>query len=203
MTAGTAGPGTGTALLLLDCQEGVAARVFGDDGSRARFVAAVRTAVGTARAAGMPCVRVEVEFRPGHPEVSPANPYFGRVKEAGRLVAGTDQVGPMAELADLLEPMPRVVKRRIGAFPDTDLAVLLRGLSCDGIVLAGLITSGAVLSTACHAADLDYRVAVLSDACHDPTEPVHLALLDSVLPMRADVLPVADLDASLRPVDRS
>lgn len=199
----TATPDRGRgALLLLDCQEGVAARVFGDDGSRARFVSAVRAAVTTARAAGLPCVRVEVEFRPGHPEVSPANAYFGRVKEAGRLVAGTDQVGPMAELADLLEPLPRVVKRRIGAFSDTDLAVLLRGLRCDGIVLAGLITSGAVLSTACSAADLDYHVTVLSDACHDPTGPVHRALLDHVLPMRADVLSVAELDPS-RPVDRS
>jgi nicotinamidase-related amidase len=194
---------TGSALLLLDCQDGVAGRVFGDPGSRARFVSAVRAAVGTAQAAGLPCIRVEVEFRPGHPEVSPANAYFGRVRDAGRLVAGTDQVGPMSELADLLEPLPRVVKRRIGAFPDTDLAVLLRGLSCDGVVLAGLITSGAVLSTACHAADLDYRVTVLSDACHDPTESVHRALLDDVLPMRGDVVPVGDFSRPLRPVART
>jgi nicotinamidase-related amidase len=190
VTAGT--DGGSSALVLLDCQEGVAGRVFGDDESRARFASAVRAAVRTAQGAGVPCIRVEVEFRPGHPEVSPANAYFGRVKDAGRLVAGSDQVGPMSELADLLEPMPRVAKRRIGAFPDTDLAVLLRGLSCDGLVLGGLITSGAVLSTACHAADLDYRVSVLSDACHDPTEQVHRALLDHVLPMRADVLSVAD-----------
>jgi nicotinamidase-related amidase len=187
------GDQAGSALLLLDCQEGVAGRVFGDDGARASFVSAVRSAVASAQAAGMPCVRVEVEFRPGHPEVSPANAYFGRVRDAQRLVAGTEEAAPMSELADLLEPMPRVVKRRIGAFPDTDLAVLLRGLGCDGLVLAGLITSGAVLSTACHAADLDYRVSVLSDACHDPTDSVHRALLDHVLVMRADVLPVAEL----------
>ena len=201
MTAAAAG--SGTALLLLDCQEGVAGRVFGDEGTRAAFVAAVRAAVATAQAAGLPCIRVEVEFRPGHPEVSPSNAYFGRVKDAGRLVAGTDQVAPMAELADLLAPLPRVVKRRIGAFPDTDLAVLLRGLSCDGIALAGLITSGAVLSTACAAADLDYRVTVLSDACHDPTEPVHRALVDSVLPMRADVVSAGEFATRHRPVDRT
>jgi nicotinamidase-related amidase len=199
VTAGT--DGARSALLLLDCQEGVAGRVFGDDGSRARFVTAVQAAVRAAQAAGMPCIRVEVEFRPGHPEVSPANAYFGRAKDAGRLVAGTDQVGPMSELADLVEPMPRVLKRRIGAFPDTDLAVLLRGFECDGLVLAGLITSGAVLSTACHAADLDYRVSVLSDACHDPTEPVHRALLDHVLPMRGDVLSVAEFSRSSPRVD--
>lgn len=195
--------GGGSALLLLDCQEGVAARAFGDDDSRARFVTAVQEAVRTARGAGMPCLRVEVEFRPGHPEVSPANAYFGRVKEAGRLVAGTEAAGPMTELAAVLQPMARVVKRRIGAFPDTELAVLLRGLSCDGLVLAGLITSGAVLSTACSAVDLDYRVTVLSDACHDPTEPVHRTLLDHVLAMRADVVSVEEFSRQHRPVDRT
>ena len=143
----------------------------------------------------MPCIRVEVEFRDGHPEVSPSNAHFGRVREAQRLVAGTSDAGPMAELALPLSEMPRVVKRRIGAFPDTDLAVLLRGLQCDGLVLAGLITRGAVLSTACHAADLDYRVAVLSDACHDPIEAVHQTLLEHALAMRAEVLSVAEFDA--------
>lgn len=184
--------GPASALVLLDCQEGVAARVFGDDGSRDGFVSAVRSALRTAASAGMPCIRVEVEFRPGHPEVSAANAYFGRVRDAGRLVAGSDQVGPMTELAGELASVLRVVKRRIGAFPDTELAVLLRGLSCDGLVLGGLITSGAVLSTACAAADLDHRVTVLSDACHDPTESVHRALLDHVLPMRGEVMPVAE-----------
>lgn len=183
------------ALVLLDCQEGVAAGVFTDDDTRAAFCVAVRSAVTTAQKAPMPCIRVEVEFRPGHPEVSPSNAYFGRVREAQRLVAGTSEAGPMAELAPALNEMPRVVKRRIGAFPDTDLAVLLRGLECDGLVLAGLITSGAVLSTACHAADLDYRVAVLSDACHDPIEAAHRALLQHALAMRADVMSVAEFDA--------
>ena len=199
MTAGA--DGARSALLLLDCQEGVAGRVFADAESRAGFVSAVQAAVRAAQTVGVPCIRVEVEFRPGHPEVSPTNTYFGRVKEAGRLVAGTDQAGPMTELADLLETMPRVVKRRIGAFPDTDLAVLLRGFRCEGFVLAGLITSGAVLSTACSAADLDYRVTVLSDACHDPTEPAHRALLDHVLPMRGDVVSVTDFSLSSHRVD--
>lgn len=192
-----------SALLLLDCQEGVAGRVFGDSGSRAAFVSAVQAAVAAAQAAGMPCIRVEVEFRPGHPEVARSNAYFGRVKDAQRLVAGTEQTGPMSELAPVLEALPRVVKRRIGAFPDTDLAVLLRGLGADELVLAGLITSGAVLSTACSAADLDYRVAVLSDACHDPTDSVHRALLDHVLAMRADVLSVEDFSRSRHRVDRA
>jgi nicotinamidase-related amidase len=98
---------TGSALVLLDCQEGVAGRVFADPDSRAAFVSAVEAAVATARAAGMPCVRVEVEFRRGHPEVAATNAYFGRVKQAQRLVEGTGETGSMTELADLLADAPR------------------------------------------------------------------------------------------------
>lgn len=186
-----------SALVLLDCQGGVAANAFGQDAqARERFCVGVRSAVAAARAAGMPCVRVEVEFRPGHPEVAATNSYFTGVREAGRLLAGSEQAAPMPELADLLAELPRVVKRRIGALPNTDLPALLAGLGCDGIVLAGLVTRGAVLSTSCLAADLDYRVAVLSDATHDPDPVVHDVLLRQVLPLRAAVLSVADLGGS-------
>ncbi len=185
----------GAALVLLDCEEGVAARAFPDPEGRREFVAGVRASIDAAQRRGMPCVRVEVEFRAGHLDVAATNSYFAGAKAAGRLLAGSDQSAPMAELASLLEPLPRVVKRRIGALAHTDLAPLLGGLGCDGIVLAGLITRGAVLSTAAHAADLDYRVAVLADACHDPDPAVHDLLVREVLPMRAAVLTSAELEA--------
>jgi nicotinamidase-related amidase len=185
-----------SALLLLDCQEGVAARVLTDRASRAAFCAAVESAVEAAQSSGMPCVRVEVEFRPGHPEVSASNAYFSKVREAQRMVAGSEEAAPMSELAALMSSMPRVVKRRIGGFANTDLGPLLRGLGCDGVVLSGLITSGAVLSTAAHGADLDYRVAVLSDASHDPNPGLHEALLEHALPMRAQVVTVSEFAGS-------
>lgn len=194
-TAGTSAdehPGR-SALVLLDCQQGVAERVLPDAGARAAFCSAVASAVTTAQSIGMPIVRVEVEFRPRYPEVAPSNDYFTRVREAQRMVAGSEQAAPVEELAAVMKSMPRVVKRRIGGFAHTDLAPLLGGLGCDGLVLCGLITSGAVLSTAAHGADLDYRVGVLADACHDPDAAVHQVLIAKVLPMRARVLTVAEL----------
>ncbi len=43
----------------------------------------------------------------------------------------------------------------------------------DSLVLAGIATSGVVLSTPGQAADLDYRLTVLADGCLDADPEVH------------------------------
>lgn len=187
----------GAALVMLDCQEGVAARAFRTGDDRRGFVERVQSVVPAALESGMPIVRVEVEFRTGHIDVAASNAYFSGVREAGRLVAGSAQAGTMNELSALMADLPRVVKRRIGGVANTDLTTLLRGLACDGIVLMGLVTRGAVLSTAAHAADLDYRVAVLKDGCYDPDPNVHEVLMTDVLPLRAHVLSSSEMLSAL------
>jgi nicotinamidase-related amidase len=78
-----------------------------------------------------------------------------------------------------------VVKRRTSAFSGSDLDVLLRAAHVERLILAGLTTSGVVLSTMREAADRDYRITVLSDACHDPDENVQRVLLDKIIPHQA------------------
>jgi nicotinamidase-related amidase len=185
------------ALVLLDCEEGVASRVLTDPDARKTYADTLRRLIGAAKRAGVPVVRVDVEFRPGHVEVASSNAYFSAAKAAGRLVERTDQTLPMRELADLVADTPRVVKRRIGAMAGTDLEWVLRGAGRNQLWLAGLITRGAVLSTACHAADLDYEVVVVADACGEMDAGVHKVLLEAVLPLRASVVSVADLAGSL------
>jgi len=68
--------------------------------------------------------------------------------------------------------------------------VLLRGLGAGTLVLAGIATSGVVLSTLRQAADLDYRLVVLADACLDADPEVHRVLTEKVFPRQADVLTV-------------
>jgi nicotinamidase-related amidase len=65
--------------------------------------------------------------------------------------------------------------------------VLLRGAGADTLVLAGIATSGVVLSTLRQAADLDYGLTVLSDACADPDPEVHRVLIEKVFPKQAQV----------------
>ena len=82
---------------------------------------------------------------------------------------------------------PVVTTRRVSAFAGSDLDVLLRGLGAGTLVLAGIATSGVVLSTLRQAADLDYRLVVLADACLDADPEVHRVLIEKVFPRQADV----------------
>ena len=63
----------------------------------------------------------------------------------------------------------------------------------DTLVLAGVHTSGVVLSTVRHAGDLDYRLIVVRDCCADPDAEVHAMLLDSVIAKQAAVVTTAEL----------
>ena len=58
------------------------------------------------------------------------------------------------------------------------------------MVLAGIATSGVVLSTLRQAADLDYELTVLRDGCPDADPEVHRVLLDKVFPRQATIIDV-------------
>ncbi len=96
-----------------------------------------------------------------------------------------------------LDGEPVIVKRRVSAFSGSDLDVLLRGAGADTLILAGISTSGVVLSTLRQAADLDYRLTVLADACADTDEEVHRVLTEKVFPRQALVTTTDEWIASL------
>lgn len=81
-----------------------------------------------------------------------------------------------------------MTKRRVSGFSGSDLDCVLRGLNVDSLVLAGVATSGAVLSTVRQAADLDYSMTVIGDLCWDPDPEVQRVLVDKVFPRQASVL---------------
>lgn len=56
---------------------------------------------------------------------------------------------------------PGFTKRHASAFGNPDLGILLRGLGCDAMVIAGLSASGCVLATYFSAFDLGVRLYVL------------------------------------------
>ena len=90
-----------------------------------------------------------------------------------------------------------VRKVRVGAFSTTDLDAQLREREIDTLILAGISTSGVVLSTVRDASDRDYRVVVLADATADPEPDVHAFLTERIFPRQADVVTVAELDGLL------
>ena len=98
-----------------------------------------------------------------------------------------DHVAPQAD--DIV-----VRKTRVGAFSTTNLAQQLENAGITTLILAGISTSGVVLSTVRDAADRDYRLFVLADACADPNSGVHETLMHGVFPRQADVIATSELE---------
>jgi nicotinamidase-related amidase len=183
---------TSTALLVMDLQEGIVKR-FGDAAS---YLDGLSAAVAAARGAGVSVIYVVVGFRPGYPEVSDRNTSFAAIAGTGRF---TDS-DPDSRIHPQVAPEPGdviVTKRRVSAFAGSDLDVVLRAGGVEHLVLAGIATSGVVLSTVRQAADLDYRITVLSDGCADGDPEVHRVLTEKVFPRQAEVTTLADWTARL------
>jgi nicotinamidase-related amidase len=70
-------------------------------------------------------------------------------------------------------------------------------MEIDTLILAGISTSGVVLSTVCDGADLDYRLLVLADACADRDPLIQDVLMTKVFPQRAEVITVEELPGLL------
>jgi nicotinamidase-related amidase len=181
-----------TALLIMDVQEGITERFTGDDGYLPRLADAAKAA----RAAGIGVYYVRVAFRPGHPEISERNKSFAQAKAAGAYTEG--DLSTRIHSAVAPEPGDVIVtKKRVSAFAGSDLEVLLRAAGVEHLVLAGIATSGVVLSTLRQAADLDYQLTVLSDGCLDGDPEVHRVLTEKVFPRQATVQTAAEWTARL------
>ena len=184
-----------TALLLLDIQVGILSH-FPATPTAADYLSLCAETLAAARgtsasAAPIHVIHVRTCFRPGYPETSPLNLSTSRV--AARVAAGagfTEAPEHAATVAFCAEAAPRgdepvVTKRRTSALAGSDLDAVLRGLDVRRLVVAGVATSGAVLSTVRAAADLDFGITVLADLCLDPDEEVHRVLVEKVFPKQA------------------
>ena len=143
----------------------------------------------------MMVIHVVVAFRPGHPRSAPVTPV--QRAEGKRNGGGRHRRGPDPSDRSGTRGGPIVVKHRISPFVGTELETLLRANGIDTLVLAGVHTTGVVLSTVRHAGDLDYRLVVVRDCCADPDAEVHAMLLDRVIAKQAAVVTTAELAGAL------
>jgi len=182
------------ALLVMDFQRGVVERIAESDALLTR----VQQAIVDVRDRGGTIAYVRVAFTEADwAAIPPANAIFSRVRE-NRLMHDGD---PSTAIVDRLAPQPGdivVRKTRVGAMSTTDLDRQLRDRGIDTLVLAGLSTSGVVLSTLVEAADRDYRLYVLSDGTDDPDPETRDVLLGQVFPRRAQVIDTAGLRTLLQ-----
>jgi nicotinamidase-related amidase len=177
-----------TALVLMDFQTAVLGNV-GEKGDA--VLANAKAVAGRCRELGVPVMHVRVAFGDqDYGSVPARNKVFTPLAAHRMLGDGSDAAAIVPELAPIAGEVV-VVKTRFGAFSTTNLDTHLRARGIDSLVLAGVSTSGVVLSTVRDAADRDYRLTVLSDACADPDDAVHEVLISKVLARQADVVTCA------------
>lgn len=171
-----------TALLIMDCQVGIADKLPTID----TLVNKINEAAKAARQAGIKVIFTKVGFQEGHPEIgSNSTPFFQQVKEKNMFADEQSKLLPQIEVL----PGDAVIdKKRFSAFAGSNLSLILHANGIQHLVLTGVRTAGVILSTMDLATDTDYKVTVLSDCCADPDPEMHKVLLEKVLPLRGEVI---------------
>jgi len=77
---------------------------------------------------------------------------------------------------------------RASVFHGTALDADLRSRGIDTLVMAGISTTGVVLSSVTWASDADYDVRLVRDCCYDPDQAAHEALFRSSFGGRVEVV---------------
>jgi nicotinamidase-related amidase len=152
-------------------------------------------ALAIARDKGVQVGYIRVAFEElDYAAVPETNKAFAAV--AARRALHADQ--PATAIHDDLAPAPGDIverKTRVGPFVTTHLDERLTNRGITTLLLAGIHTSGVVLTTVREAADRDYRLYVLADCVSDPDTEVHDLLMHKVFPRQAEVITSQDLAA--------
>lgn len=181
-----------TALLVMDYQNGIVRQLPDTE----PLVARVATAINTTRAHGGQVGWVRVAFTDADFDAIPESSIFSAMATGERRKT-MHADAPTTQIDARLAPQPgdiAVRKTRIGAFSTTDLEQQLRARAITTLVLAGISTSGVVLSTVREAMDLDYQIVVLRDACADRNADTHTFLTEQLFPAYTYVTTVDDLE---------
>lgn len=184
-----------TALLVMDYQHGIIGMLDDSDA----LVTRTAGAIAAVRAWGGTIGYVRVAFTDADFDAIPPTSPMARAATPERR-ASLHVDAPASAIDERIAPRAGdivVRKTRVGAFSTTDLDEQLRAAGITTLVLAGLSTSGVVLSTVRDAADHDYRLVVLADACADPAPGVHDFLIERILSRQAEVTTAAELATRL------
>ncbi|MEZ5707965.1 MAG: isochorismatase family cysteine hydrolase [Blastomonas sp.] len=171
------------ALIMMDFQN-VALGMLGND---PELIAGAARLLGWARERGMPVLHVMLGFSAGYPELSQRNTGLAALAKAGLMLVDDPRTAIHAGLAPR-EGEPVIVKHRIDAFVGTGLKDRLDALAVDELVMAGVATSGVVLSSVRHALDLDFAVTLVEDCCRDFDAETHRTIMHGILSRQAKVV---------------
>lgn len=177
-----------TALLYMDFQVDICAHYPHAEA----LIARAGEVLEKVRSKGVVVGHVRVAFEESDYQAIPErNKAFSTLGAIKRFPAAAPDSQIVAELAPV-DGEISVRKTRVGAMSTTNLEEQLQGKGIDTLVLAGIATSGVVLSTVRAGADKDFRILVLSDLCLDADPQVHQVLIEKVFPRQAWVMSSED-----------
>lgn len=185
-----------TVLLLLDLQVGLMMQFPGHP-----VLDKAAAAIATARKHGVQIAHIRVALDEAEAQSVPTtNAAFSALRTDPKRLAMMSPDAPTTQFHDKV--MPRegdLVQRKVryGPFMVNPSKVLLEDFEkkgIDTIILAGVATSGAVLSAVRQLADLDFGLLVVEDCCADADEEVHRVLVQKVFPKQAKVVKSEELD---------
>lgn len=162
---------------------------------RGDFCARVEDLLALARQRGIAVISARIAFRPDHADVIQNCRIFRDCVINKVLIDGS--VG--ADFHEGLGPKDDefVVKHtRTNAFYGSQLEEILTALGIERLIVAGVSTNSAVITTVSAAADMGYEVIVAKDACSTAERLLHDACLENMLPI-ADVLGHEEIRALL------
>lgn len=188
-------PPSKTALLLLDYHNLVVDRI-GSVEERAKVVSTAQKLLQAARENKASVAHCLIGLDEPPRETSKYHAkyegYFKPMRQNERLKTEeiTEIAGPETETET--EITVTKVLGCISALKTEKLLNFLKDKGVVSLVIAGLSTSGATLSTAREAADLGFVTTVVRDGCWDPEQDVHAVVLDKIIPMTCEVVSVDD-----------
>lgn len=182
------------AIVVMDFQPLIMASIEASDA----LAAHVGGAVAVLRAAGGAVATVRVAFTADDIDGFPPHSAMGaRMRSAGEKVAPDAPATQIVASIGAIDDDIAVRKTRVGPFLTTDLDAQLKARGITTIALAGIHSSGCVLTGVREAHDLDYEVIVLGDGCADPDPAVHAFLIEKIFPKQARVMTIAEFGAEI------
>jgi nicotinamidase-related amidase len=193
------------ALLVLHYQNGLVRHegVFAFSGSAAQVekhhcLEKTAAVLAAGRAAGLTVIYVNIEFRPGFPELKkPTYPLIESIQERNAFIRGSWDAG----VPDELKPEPSdiiVINFDSSAFSHTDLDGILRAKGVRNLFLAGIATNWVVESTTRYGAELGYDITVLEDCCQGFSDELHDFAIKNTLPYYATIMTSSDFIGALQ-----
>lgn len=171
----------GAALVIMHYQVDVFATLFGEQHSP--LLDRCNALIRRWRVTGRPLLFPNFFLGENYEHASKSNRLISSIVPSGRFRNSLSMKGLAIERDDLFYACSRA-----SVFYDTQLDADLRARGISTLVMAGISTTGVVLSSITWASDADYDVRLVRDCCYDPDQDAHEALFRTGFGGRVQVM---------------